>query len=79
MSCYLSSKNTSAEELLSYTRNHWQIKSMHHILDVTFNEERCKLLTQKAQENINIFRKMRVSVHKNYLNGKKQTVKSNAS
>lgn len=77
MSCYLSSKNTSAEELLSYTRNHWQIESMHHILDVTFNEDRCKLLTQKAQENINIFRKMGVSVHKNYLNGKKQTVKSN--
>lgn len=77
MSCYLSSKNASAEELLSYTRNHWQIESMHHILDVTFNEDRCKLLTQKAQENINIFRKMGVSVHKNYLNGKKQTVKSN--
>lgn len=76
-SCYLSSKNASAEELLSYTRNHWQIESMHHILDVTFNEDRCKLLTQKAQENINIFRKMGVSVHKNYLNGKKQTVKSN--
>lgn len=76
-SCYLSSKNASAEELLSYTRNHWQIESMHHILDVTFNEDRCKLLTQKAQENINIFRKMGVSVHKNYLNDKKQTVKSN--
>lgn len=77
MSCYLSSKNASAEELLSYTRNHWQIESMHHILDVTFNEDRCKLLTQKAQENINIFRKMGVSVHKNHLNSKKQTVKSN--
>lgn len=36
ISCYLSSKNTTAEKLLSYTRKHWQIESMHHILDVTY-------------------------------------------
>ena len=76
MSCYLSSKNTTAEKLLLYTRNHWQIESMHHILDVTYDEDRCKLLTEKAQENLNIFRKMGISVHKNYLKNKKQTVKS---
>ena len=75
-SCYLSSKNTTAENLLRYTRNHWKIESMHHILDVTYDEDRCKLLTQRAQENLNIFRKMGVSIHKNYLKNKKQTVKS---
>lgn len=77
ISCYLSSKNTTAENLLSYTRKHWQIESMHHILDVTYDEDRCKLLSQKAQENLNIFRKMGISIHKNYLKNKKQTVKSN--
>lgn len=77
ISCYLSSKNTTAEELLRYTRNHWQIESMHHILDVTYDEDRCKLLTQRAQENINIFRKTGISVHKKYLKDKKQTIKSN--
>lgn len=77
MSCYLSSKNTTAEQLLRYTRNHWQIESMHHILDVTYDEDRCKLLSQRAQENLNIFRKMGISLHKNYLKNKKQTVKSN--
>ena len=77
ISCYLSSKNTTSEKLLSYTRKHWEIESMHHILDVTYDEDRCKLLKQKAQENINIFRKMGVSVHKNYLKNKKQTIKSN--
>lgn len=77
ISCYLSSKNTTAEQLLRYTRNHWQIESMHHILDVTYDEDRCKLLSQKAQENLNIFRKMGISIHKNYLKNKKQTVKSN--
>ena len=50
---------------------------MHHILDVTFNEDRCKLLSQRAQENLNIFRKIGISIHKNYLKDKKQTVKSN--
>lgn len=77
VSCYLSSKNASAGELLRYTRNHWQIESMHHILDVTYDEDRCKLLTKRAQENLNIFRKTGVSVHKKYLKEKKQTIKSN--
>lgn len=77
ISCYLSSKNTTAENLLSYIRKHWEIESMHHILDVTYDEDRCKLLSQRAQENLNIFRKMGISIHKNYLKNKKQTVKSN--
>ena len=76
ISCYLSSKNTTAENLLSYTRKHWQIESMHHRLDVTYDEDRWKLLTQRAQENLNIFRKMGISFHKNSLKNKKQTVKS---
>ena len=37
-------------------RKHWQIESMHHILDVTYDEDRCKLLTQRAQENLNILK-----------------------
>jgi len=77
ISCYLSSKNTTAENLLSYTRKHWKIESMHHILDVTYDEDKCKLLSQRAQENLNIFRKMGISIHKKYLKNKKQTVKSN--
>ena len=76
ISCYLSSKNTNAQNLLAYTRKHWQIESIHHILDVAYDEDRCKLLTKGAQENINIFRKMGISINKNYLTNKKQTVKS---
>ena len=77
ISFYLSSKNTTAENLLSYTRKHWQIESMHHILDVSYDEDKCRLYSQRAQENLNIFRKMGISIHKNYLKEKKQTVKSN--
>ena len=76
LSCYISSKNTSAKKLLSYTRNHWLIEGMHHILDVTFNEDRCKFLSVRAHENINIFRKAALCIHKNHLTDKKQTVKS---
>jgi predicted transposase YbfD/YdcC len=77
ISCYLSSKNTTAENLLSYTRNHWQIESMHHILDVTYNEDKCRLLSQKAQENLNIFRKIGISIHKQYLKKRKKSIRSN--
>ena len=76
ISYYLSSKSGSAKELMGYARKHWEIESMHHILDVTYDEDRCKLLTKKAQENINIFRKIGISIHKNYLKDKKQTIKS---
>lgn len=77
ISCYLSSKNTNAENLLLYTRNHWQIESMHHILDVTYDEDKCRLQSQKAQENMNIFRKTGTSIHKHYLKGKKTSIRSN--
>ena len=77
ISCYLSSKNTTAKKLLSYTRRHWKIESMHHILDVSYDEDNCRLMTKRAQENLNIFRKMGTSIHKNYLKNKKQTIKTN--
>ena len=77
ISCYLSSKNTTAEKLLSYTRNHWQIESMHHILDVTYDEDNCRLQSKKAQENLNIYRKMGVSVHKQFLKNTKKSIRSN--
>ncbi len=76
ISCYLSSKSTTAEKLLSYTRKHWEIETMHHILDVSYDEDNSKLYSQKAQENMNIFRKMGTSIHKNYLKNKKQTIKN---
>ena len=51
---------------------------MHHILDVSFDEDNCRLYSQKAQENMNIFRKSAISIHKQYLGeNKKKTVKSN--
>ena len=42
---------------------------MHHILDVSYNEDMCRLYSKKAQENMNILRKIGVGIHKNYLKG----------
>lgn len=50
---------------------------MHYILDVSYNEDACRVYTKNAQENLNIYRKMGVSIHKKYLKDKKKTVKSN--
>ena len=77
ISCYLSSKNATAEQLLAYTRKHWEIESMHHILDVTYDEDNCRLQNKRGQENLNIFRKMGVSIHKKYLKNKKKSIRSN--
>lgn len=77
ISCYLSSKNATAEKLLEYTRNHWQIESMHHILDVTYDEDKCRLQSKRAQENMNIYRKMGISIHKHFLKNKKKSIRSN--
>ena len=76
-SCYLSSKNATAENLLSYTRKHWEIESMHHILDVTYDEDKCRLQSKNAQENLNIYRKMGISIHKQFLKNKKTSIRSN--
>lgn len=50
---------------------------MHHILEVSYCEENSRVYSKTAQENLNIFRKLGVWIHKNYLKDKKQTVKTN--
>ena len=40
---------------------------MHYILDVSFDEDNCRLYSQRAQENMNIFRKCAISIHKQNL------------
>ena len=67
ISCYLSSKNTSAENLLSYSRKHWQIESFHWMLDVHFGEDDCRVRDRNAQLCLNITRKFAISMLKKYI------------
>lgn len=80
ISCYISSKNTSAEKLLSYTRKHWQIESFHWILDVNFNEDGSRVRNKNSQICLNIIRKYAISIIKKYIenhNVKRKSIISN--
>ncbi len=73
---YITSINGELKEIAKHIRNHWSIESMHHILDVSFSEDKCYLGSKNAQENMNILRKFATMIHKNYKEEKGKSVKS---
>jgi predicted transposase YbfD/YdcC len=66
-SYYISSCNRPPSELLRLTREHWKIEAMHNQLDVTFSEDDCRVLSSNGQKTFNIFRKLALGFHKNYI------------
>lgn len=80
ISCYLSSKSTTAEKLLSYTRKHWKIESFHWLLDVNYNEDESRVINKNSQICLNIIRKYCISILKKYIenhNVKRKTIIAN--
>ena len=80
ISCYISSKNTSAEKLLMYTRKHWQVESFHWLLDVNLGEDDSKVISKNSQTCLNIIRKFCVSIIKKYIENnsvKRKTIIAN--
>lgn len=80
ISCYLSSKNTTAEKLLSYTRKHWQIESFHWLLDMNFDEDNSRVVNTNSQMCLNIIRKYCISIIKKYIenhNVKRKAISAN--
>ena len=67
ISCYLSSKNASAEKLLSYTRKHWQVESFHWLLDMNYDEDESRVRNRNSQECLNITRKYAITILKKYI------------
>lgn len=67
ISCYLSSRNGTAEELMTYARNHWRIESFHWLLDVNLGEDNSKIRNEKVQICLNIIRKFSISIIKQYV------------
>ena len=76
ISCYLSSKNTTAEKLLLYTRKHWQVESFHWLLDVNYDEDESRVRNKNAQICLNIVRKYCISIIKKYIENHKVKRKS---
>ena len=56
---YISSLKASAKELLSAVRAHWSIEnSLHWSLDVTFDEDRCRVRKNHAPQNLATLRQV---------------------
>ncbi len=66
-SYYISGLEAAQERFLEIVREHWQVESMHYILDVVMSEDECRLYSANAQKAMNVFRKLSVAVHKNYI------------
>lgn len=75
-SLYITSLNTESSKIAKHIRNHWCIESMHNILDVSFNEDKCYLGSKNSQENMNTLRKFATMIHKKYKEEKGKSVKS---
>lgn len=60
---YLCSKVVSAEQAAGYVRGHWGIEnSLHHVLDVSYREDRSRIRKENAAENMNILRKVTANI-----------------
>lgn len=66
-SYFITSLDKSAEELLNIKRLHWSIESIHWTMDVTFNEDKCRLKTQNAHLILNSLRKLSIFFHRTVL------------
>ena len=75
---YISDLENPAEELMKIAREHWKIESLHWMLDVTFSEDGCKILSENGHKTLNAFRKLALLIHKNFLakQKKKSSIKA---
>ncbi len=54
---YITSLKADATKILEATRRHWSIEnSLHWVLDVAFDEDRCRVRTGHGPENLAIVR-----------------------
>jgi len=57
--------NPAAKQMLAHARAHWGIEnSLHWVLDVTFNEDQCRVRTQNAAQNFVILRHIALNILK---------------
>ncbi|MCD8214389.1 MAG: ISAs1 family transposase [Clostridiales bacterium] len=73
-SYYISSLEAAPERFLEIVREHRKIESMHYTLDVVMSEDECQLYSANAQKTMNIFRKLAIAMHKNYISHTKSKI-----
>jgi predicted transposase YbfD/YdcC len=60
---YITSLTTSAKDVLTAARSHWQVENrLHWVLDVIFNEDESRVRTGHAQENLAVVRKLALNL-----------------
>jgi predicted transposase YbfD/YdcC len=60
---YLSSLSRSAQDFASLIRQHWDIENkLHWSLDVTFNEDHCRIRKDSAPENMAALRRLALNL-----------------
>jgi len=73
---FISSLVADSDLFSEAVRGHWSVESMHWHLDVTFREDKNQTLEKRAAENMNILRKLALSILKTFeLDKKKYSLK----
>jgi predicted transposase YbfD/YdcC len=72
---YISSLSPDIKLFARAVRGHWAVESMHWPLDVTFREDHNQTLEKAAAENLNILRKLALSILKVFELDKKYSLK----
>jgi predicted transposase YbfD/YdcC len=68
---FISSLAGRPSKVVSAAREHWAIEnSLHHVLDVTFNEDASRIRKDNAPENLTILRKIVINLVKKQKNTK---------
>ena len=59
----LEQKRASAERLLELNRGHWEIENrVHHVRDVTYDEDRCRIRTDNGPRMMASIRNLAISI-----------------
>jgi len=61
---YISSLSLDAEQSLYAVRNHWQVESMHWMLDMTFREDESRIRKGRGALAFNVMRKIAMGMFK---------------
>ena len=62
---YISSLPGEADQLLNAIRTHWSIEnSCHWVLDVAFDEDRCRIRKENGSQNFAILRRIALNLLK---------------
>ena len=61
---YISSLDLNAEQALNAVRSHWQVESMHWMLDMTFREDESRIRKKQGPLVFNVMRKIALALFK---------------